>query len=199
MRKHLLDALFPKIRQKLLELFLLHPDKWWYLSELAKQLDVSPSSLQRELTSFYSVQILEIRKEANRIYYRSNLATPGILDLQNLFIKTGGIIFILNSLISKFDSEIELAFIYGSYAQGALTNHSDVDLMLVGNVRLFHLAPLIEKAERKIGREIQVTIYSKIELQKRWKEGDPFIKEVFQGKRIILKGSEHEYQIKSLD
>src|SRR5687768_13645057 len=51
MRRAVLGALFPRVRGDLLAATLLQPEKWWYLSELAKFLGAPPSSLQRELGS----------------------------------------------------------------------------------------------------------------------------------------------------
>jgi DNA-binding MarR family transcriptional regulator len=52
MRKNgTLDALFPTVRAGVLSAALLQPDHWWFMTELARHLDVTPSSLQRELES----------------------------------------------------------------------------------------------------------------------------------------------------
>lgn len=43
-----LEALFPKTRQAILAATLMEPVRSWYLTDLARKLEVSPSSLQRE-------------------------------------------------------------------------------------------------------------------------------------------------------
>ncbi len=52
------DAPFPRIRQTLLAATLLRPDRWWYLSDLARHLAVPPSSLQRELAALVDARNL---------------------------------------------------------------------------------------------------------------------------------------------
>ncbi len=91
MRKKILDALFPKTRQRILGVLLLHPDKWWYMSDLAQFLGVGASSLQRELASLVSADIIELRREGNRVYYKAQKKCPVIGELQGLLIKTSGI------------------------------------------------------------------------------------------------------------
>ena len=44
-----LDALMPKTRQGILAALLVQPERTWYVSELARRMGVTPSSLQREL------------------------------------------------------------------------------------------------------------------------------------------------------
>ena len=53
-----LDALFPTIRAGVLSATLLQPEHWWYMTELARHLKTTPSSLQRELESLVSVGLL---------------------------------------------------------------------------------------------------------------------------------------------
>ena len=54
-----LDALFPKTRQGILAATLVQPEKVWYVSELARRMGVSSSSLQRELQDLTTAEILK--------------------------------------------------------------------------------------------------------------------------------------------
>jgi DNA-binding transcriptional ArsR family regulator len=59
----ILDALFPKIRAKILAALLLQPEKRWYLTELAHYLGTQPSSLQREVAVLSKAGLLEQTKD----------------------------------------------------------------------------------------------------------------------------------------
>ena len=48
-RPSTLDALFPVPRQGILAATLMEPERWWYLSDLARHLKVHYATLQREL------------------------------------------------------------------------------------------------------------------------------------------------------
>ena len=85
-----LDALFPRIRQALLAATVLHPDRWWYLSDLAKHLDVRPSSLQRELAALVDAGILRRRRDGNRVYFQRNPDCPFLRELQGLLVRRLG-------------------------------------------------------------------------------------------------------------
>jgi predicted nucleotidyltransferase len=189
-----LDTLFPKTRQAVLSAFLLHPDKWWYLSDVAKHLGVSPSSLQRELASLVAGDLLARREDGNRVYYRANEDCPIIKELQAILVKTVGIADVIRSWLQKFDRKITIAFIYGSVARAEELSTSDVDLLVIGDVRLAELAPGLRRAEKTIEREVNPTIYSLDEYVQQHRKEDSFVKTVLSDSKIFLKGNEGELE-----
>jgi len=194
MRKPTLDALFPRTRQAILSAILLRPDKWWYLTDLAKHIGVSPSSLQRELPSLANSDLLISRKDGNRIYYKINPDCPIVAELQGIFVKTSGIADVIKSCLKKFIGKIEIAFVYGSVARMEELSTSDVDLMIIGDVRLTELVPGLKRAEKTLGREVNPTIYSPQEFLQRHKKGDSFINTVLSDGKIFLKGNHSELE-----
>ena len=196
MRKSSLDALFPKTRQSVLSACFLHPEKWWYLSDLAQFLHLTPSSLQRELAALSTAGVLEVKREGNRVYYKANMGWPASQELQALFIKTAGVADVIKLAIKKFIENFDFAFIYGSFARGEAIASSDIDLMLIGNLRLSDLSPFLKKAEKQLARQINPTIYTEKEFATKLQVKDGFLKTVLNDKKIFLKGSENE--LKSL-
>jgi DNA-binding transcriptional ArsR family regulator len=77
-----LDSLFPRTRQAVPTATLLHPERWWYLSDLAKHLGVRPSNLQRELAALTSAEILHQRRDGNRVYFQASPDCPFLPELQ---------------------------------------------------------------------------------------------------------------------
>lgn len=195
MRKSILDALFPKTRQAILSTLLLHPDKWWYMSDLAKNIGVRVSSLQRELASLYDADLIESRKEGNRVYYRAQKMNPVFKELQELLLKTSGLKEVLEKGLSKLLKKATLAFIYGSIARGEDLSSSDVDLFIVGDVRLMALAPALKKLESKLGREVNPTIYSESEYIKKLQNKEGFLQTVLADKKIFIKGDDAQLKV----
>ena len=118
MRKTLLaDVLFPRIRQGILAATVMRPERWWYLSDLARHLHVRPSSFQRELTSLVRAGILERRQEGRQVYYRPDPKCPILIELQGIMAKTAGLVDVLRQVLQPFAPRIECAFIYGSIAR----------------------------------------------------------------------------------
>lgn len=193
MRKSSSETLFPHTRQVILAACALQPEKWWYLSDLALFLELTPSTLQRELASLTAAGILNRRKDGNRVYYQVNSDWPAIKDLQRLLIKTSGVADVVRTALKKFSDQISFAFIYGSIAKGEEIATSDIDLMLIGNLKLFELSSQLKRPERLLGREINPILFTLSEFKAK-AGSNGFIKTVTAGPKIFLKGSADEFK-----
>lgn len=195
MRKlSVLDALFPGVRQKLLAATLSRPDRWWYLSELAEFLHTRPSSLQRELVSLTQSGILEMRRDGRRTRYKAEIRSPIFGDLKGIFEKTTGLVPSLRTALQPFFGRVACAFVYGSVARGEERAGSDVDLMVIGGVGLAELIPALRKAEKRLGREINVTNYSATEFLKKVKQKNHFLTAVLEGDLLFVKGEQRDLE-----
>jgi predicted nucleotidyltransferase len=194
MRKILpaLNSLFPSVRQGVLAATLTQPEKWWYLSELAKFLHTRPSSLQRELSSLEYSGILQRRKDGRRTYFRAETRSPIFRELRSIFEKTAGLIPTLTVALRPFENKILCAFVYGSIARGEERATSDVDLMIIGKVGLAALAPALAKVEKRLGREVNVTNYSENEFRRKVAEGNHFLTTVLKGSVRFVKGEKRD-------
>jgi predicted nucleotidyltransferase len=189
-----LDALFPTIRAGVLSAALLQPDHWWFMTELARHLETSPSSLQRELESLVAAGLLLRRQDGRRTYFKANVDSPLFPDLRGLLDKTSGLVPTLKSALTRLDSRIELAFLYGSVARGEEHAASDVDLMVIGTLKQIDLLPVLRKLEARFHREVNVTLYSPEEFRRKRAAGDHFLHSVLKGKTIPLKGTLDELE-----
>jgi predicted nucleotidyltransferase len=189
-----LDALFPTIRAGVLSATLLQPEHWWFMTELARHLETTPSSLQRELESLVAVGLLLRRQDGRRRYFKANTDSQLFSDLRALLDKTSGLVPALKSVLTRFDDRIEQAFLYGSIARGEEHSASDVDLMIVGTLKRIDLLPVLRKLETRFRREVNVTLYSPEEFHRRLAAEDHFLHSVLKGKTIPLKGTLYELE-----
>lgn len=195
MRKmSLLDTLFPVVRRGVLTATLTRPEKWWYLSELAAFLQTRPSSLQRELAALVQTGILEQRRDGRRTYFKAETRSPIFRDLQGIFEKTVGLIPTLRTALRPFENKVACAFVYGSVARGEERVTSDVDLMVIGDVGLAELSPSLRKAEKRLGREINVTNYSVDEFRRKVAQGHHFLATVLKGGLQFVKGEQRDLE-----
>ena len=67
-----------------------------------------------------------------------------------------------------------------------------VDLMVIGNVGLAQLSPVLRKAEKRLGREVNLTDYSIEEFRKKAGEGDHFLTTVLKGGLQFVKGEQSD-------
>lgn len=191
-KKRTLDALFPQVRQLLLEAFFMNPDRWWYHSDLANRLELRPSSLQRELALLTEAGIIERQRDGNRVYYRAHPACPFAPELRGLFVKTTGLMDVLAERLADLLEKADFAFVYGGMARGEVDSSSDVDLMMIGDVLLADLAGVLRHAEAALNREIHPAVLTWEEFAEKALQGNHYMTTVLKGRKLFLKGSEDE-------
>ena len=189
-----MDALLPGARRDVLAATLLEPGRWWYLSDLARRLGRAPSSLQRELASLSEAGILRQRRDGNRVYFQADQTCPVFAELAGLMAKTAGLADVLREVLAPFRSRIRVAFVYGSVARGAERSSSDVDLLVVGTVGLARVSPALRQAETRLGRPVNVTLYSPRELGTRLAAGHHFLRSVLGAEKLFVIGHESDLE-----
>ncbi len=118
-------------------------------------------------------------------------------DLENL-LRTkemrGGLRLntVLQDFLEKHDELIHLSFIFGLTARLTQNANSDIDLFIVGDVRLKDLSLTLAEAEQVLGRPINPVIYTKGTFLKKLHERDPFLLQVLNGEKIVLGGFDDE-------
>jgi predicted nucleotidyltransferase len=186
----MLDALLPKTRQGILAATLVQPEKAWYVSELARRMGVPASSLQRELHDLSEVGILKTHRQGRMVYYQANKDSPVFPDLRGLLSKTAGLVDVLAAALKPLAAKLRTAFVYGSIAAGKEQSDSDIDLMIVGQVSPAELALPLRRARELLGREINPTLYTPAEFDRKRAAGDPFLKQVLDQPRLLVLGNE---------
>jgi predicted nucleotidyltransferase len=81
---------------------------------------------------------------------------------------------------------IRSAWLVSSFAKNEADAASDIDLLIVGKPDEAQLASEVRRAERTLRREINYTVFTPKELKRRLKKGDPFVTDIWNGKRINL-------------
>jgi predicted nucleotidyltransferase len=183
------EALFPKIRRKVLALFLLNPDHRYYFRETARLIGDTPGSIQRELKSLTDVGILVMEPIGIQKFYRANKEHPVFEELRSLAEKTFGLADILKDVLRNHTDKIAFSFVFGSIASGQETGKSDIDLLVVGSIGLRELAAIVEPLERATGRPINPTLFSAAEFKIRVKKGDHFVVTLLDSEKLFVVGT----------
>lgn len=181
-----LDALLPKTRQGILAAALVQSEKTWYASELAQRLGVPSSSLQRELHDLTEAGILKTHKQGRMVYYQANRDSPVFPDLRGLLLKTAGLVDVLSHALKPVAPKVVTAFVYGSIAAGSESSDSDIDLMVVGDIAPQDIALPLRRARESLGREVNPTVYSLAEFERKRAADDPFLKQVLDKPRLVV-------------
>jgi predicted nucleotidyltransferase len=69
-----------------------------------------------------------------------------------------------------------------------MNKDSDIDIMIVGEPDPREITKAVMSLEKKLNKEINVSIYSKSEFHRKKVENSQFIKDVLSNKIIYLKG-----------
>ena len=188
----LLDTLLPKTRQGILAALLGQPEKTWYVSELARRMGVPSSSLQRELQDLTTVGILKNHRQGRMAYYQANTDSPVFAELRGLILKTAGLVDVLAEALKPLVAKLRLVFVYGSIASGNEKSDSDIDLMVVGKVAPVELALPLRRARELLGRDINPTVYTPAEFDKKRNSKDTFLSQVLAKPRLLVIESQND-------
>lgn len=189
MENNALKSLFSSgTRIKILSLFFLNPGTAYYARQLEKILKTSVGQLRYELVNMEKSGLMLSSKAGNQKQYRINTEFVIYDELKSIFLKTASIGDVIKEKIAGIRG-IELAFVYGSFAGSGSHQGSDIDIMVIGEPDEKDLHRAINAAEKQMNRSVNYSLYKREETQKRQKAGGNFIKTVFLGSKIIIKGS----------
>lgn len=182
------NALFGKARRGVLALMFGQPGNAFYTREIVKWVGAGASQVQKELELLTSAGLLLREERANQVYYRANPAAAIYPELVGLVTKSFGVADVLREALYTFVDRIVFACVYGSVARGEQRADSDIDMLIVGSVRLSELALALQSAEARLGYRISPTLIGKSEFKQRIGEGDTFLRKVLAGPTIPLLG-----------
>lgn len=187
------EALFPKIRRKVLALYLLNPDKRFYFREALRLLGDTPGSLQRELRSLTKAGILTMEPIGIQKFYKANTESPVFGELQQLAAKTFGLIDVIRDVVrSRAGDRVDLAWIYGSIASGKDTSSSDIDLMVIGTLSFRDLVHTLQPVEENMQRSVNPTLYSMEEFREKLRQKNNFLVNVMESEKLFVVGTEDD-------
>lgn len=182
---------FTKNQTLILEIFFNHPEKSYYLRELARLIGKEPGVFQRDINKLVEKGILNSQYQARSRFFQLNKKHPLYRELKSVFLKTVGVVGKLKEILKDIQG-IKTAFIFGSFAKEKEDSFSDIDLMLVGKPDEDLLISGISKLEGQIEREINYHIFSPRDWQKKLKEKNSFLENILSQPKIFLIGKKDD-------
>jgi len=188
------NLLFGQTRGRILSTLFGSPDEAFFVRQIARSVDVSVGSVQRELKTLTEAGIILRTQTGNQVFYRANRGHPVYSELHALIAKTLGVFHLVSAALVPLADRIQFAFVYGSFARGEETAGSDVDLLIIGSLTLDDLLERLAPAELSLRRPINPSIYSLQEWIDKLRNGHHFLSAVQKGKSVFLIGDEHEFR-----
>ncbi len=184
----MLELLFSSsARVKVLSLLMLNADRRYYQRQIAVLAALPVRAVQREMERLTEVGLVRQTTEGNRVYYQADTRHFLFPDLKRIFLKTMGVRSLLGQALQEC-SDIQLAFVYGSYAADTETTQSDIDLFVVGGIESMQLRTGLRPVEEMTGREVNVYLTNAEALARASANG--FVHNVLDGPKIFLIGDE---------
>lgn len=89
------DALFPKVRQRVLAVLFGAPDRSFYANEVIALAQSGTGAVQRELAGLSEAGLLTVSRQGNQKHYQANATAPVFAELRGLVLKTMGLADVL--------------------------------------------------------------------------------------------------------
>ena len=159
-KENALMVLFNKTCVLLLSLLYNNPEEEFYLREITRKIDIGSGTVQRELAKLLAADLVIRKTSGKQVYYSANTKSNLYNEIRGLVVKTFGMTNIIKDVLNPLTTKIDFAFIYGSQADGTATTESDIDLMVVGKVSEMELHKAIGKAEAKLDKDINYSLFT---------------------------------------
>jgi predicted nucleotidyltransferase len=183
------QALFSPAQSKLLEWIFGQPERWYHIQELIRLTSLASASLQREINRLHVSGLVVEERVGNLRRVKANINSPVYADLAGLIQKTIGIVPTVCEALLPVADQLQIAFVYGSIAKGTENARSDIDLLLVSNsLQLSEALSLLLPLEARLGRRIEVKLYTTDEFKVRRMEVGSVVQRILAGPIEILHG-----------
>ncbi|PIE51403.1 hypothetical protein CSA37_11795 [Candidatus Fermentibacteria bacterium] len=191
------ESLFGKVRRKVLAVFVLNPDRSFYLLELIRLVDCGRGGVQREVSRLASAGIITRQRAGNQVHYRANINNLIYGELRAIFSKTTGLLDLLRSSLNSCSEPLGMAFVYGDYAEGKAFDNSPINLLVIGDTPLKAVKECTSSFSEETSRKLNITVLSTGEFKRLILTGDRKVREILGAKRIFFAGGEKELSVLS--
>jgi len=189
------DALFSKVKQRVLAIFFNRPFARYQLSQVIALARSGRGAVQRELETLLRAGILRLATADGRKLYEVNPQSPIFEEMRGLILKTVGLLEPLNKGLQPLSAKLDVAFVYGSVAKGEDSATSDIDLMIVArDVAYAEIYGALQKAEKKLLRPVNPTILTPGEWKQKLSQKNSFVSRISKQPKLFITGSDDELQ-----
>jgi len=181
-------ALFTKTQQRVLALLFGQPDRSYYTNEIVRFADAGVGAVQRELLRLEAAGLLTASKIGNQKHYQANRTAAIFGELRGIVLKTFGLADVLGEALMSLHRQIDLAFIFGSIAQGKERITSDIDVMVVGDTSFSDIVQALYPTQASLGREVNPVVMTASEFSDKILQKDRFVTRIVNEPMIFLIG-----------
>lgn len=175
----------------ILKLLFLNSSREFHLNEIARRINVSASTVLKELDNLHSLNLVTKKLKGNMTLYQINKQGIIFEELRKIFLKYELLDEIISKELDRFD--INFALIFGSFAKGTEKENSDIDLLIISSIPEDLILDSVSRLEEKTGREIHFILWTQEEFYKKAKERNSLLLNIKKNPRIMVIGNEKDF------
>jgi predicted nucleotidyltransferase/DNA-binding HxlR family transcriptional regulator len=188
-----LESLFRSRAQiSILKLLFLNSSKEFHANEIARQVEVAPSTITKEMPHLQRIGLVSRRIQGTLVLYKINKKCIIFDEMKRIFLKFETLDEILRQGLPGKD--IKYALIYGSFAKGIESETSDIDLLVIGDIDEASMIKSVSRAERTSGRQINFVLWNEKDFAERVRKNIPLIKEIAKTPIMMIIGDKDEFK-----
>lgn len=161
--------------------------------ELIRRLGLSERPVQLALVRLGRRGLVQSRRVGNLRLWRMDPQHPLFAPLRELTAKTVGVIARLRQIVGG-KPDVELAFVFGSYAANEDDTTSDIDVLVLGSPNWTLMDREVQRLDRDLRREINVVGWSESDLARAVKTRSYFLETLLRAPKIWILGDENEFK-----
>ena len=187
------SVLFTNTQQRVLACLFGQPDRSYFSNELIKLTGAGSGAVQRELKRLSESGLVTSEMRGNQRHFQANPRSPIFQELTQIVQKTFGLAHPIREALASYREIIRCAFIFGSIAKKQDTVASDIDLFVISDKLSYSdLFNQLLGTEVRLGRGINTTIYTEVDVKQRLLDDSSFLTRVLNQPKIWIIGNESD-------
>lgn len=182
-----------RIAQEVVALLMSTPGQELHTREIARRVEADAHPVQRALERLVAGGLVESRRLGNLRLWSVRQDSALVPAVREIVRRTTGVAARLRRRLAAM-RDVQLAFLFGSYASGEDALGSDIDLFIVGTVQWEALSTELEALASALGREVNPVVWSAEELTHPTRQRARFLDDVLSKPRIWLVGDDRELE-----
>jgi hypothetical protein len=157
-RASLADALFPKVRQRVLAVLFDAPERSFFMGEVIALAHSGTGAVQRELADLAAAGLLTVHKQGKQKHYQVNADAPIFNELGALVGKTMGIANVVRAALARVSDQVQAAFVLDQAHNAQLTA---ITVMLFGrDADNGAVSDAMQSAANVLARQVSFTLHT---------------------------------------
>ena len=173
-------------RFRTLRTLFSEPGRGYGLRELASEAKVDSSNVSRMLKRWVAAGLVTRRVGDGLPRYQAS-HDPALAPLVQLMQQDSILVQTLREVLQSLKG-IKVALVFGSFARGEAGAHSDIDVLVLGDVSELKANVALKPAGRALGREVRATACTIASFHEQLRGKESFAQDIVRGPRIPLIG-----------